>query len=357
MRLWDRSARLPQAPGMSALPPFLVSSVFVILSLAGAGGRGPAAPSGLAPDESHILHATSRTHFWEGAAGLSIKTFFGGRALYDTGRGRFAVDERSYLVLNEGQRYAITLDSREKVESFCVFFARGLASEVSRAVSARAEDLLDEPEASTGSPAFWERTYAHDALVSPALRELRRRAASGMLDEREALRESLHGLLERLLVAQGMVRREGRTLSSLKASTRVELLHRLYRARDFMAATLEEPLRLDRMARVACLSPTHFLRTFRQLFGQSPHQYLIGLRLAEARRLLLSGGATVTDVGAAVGFESLGSFSRLFKERVGSSPDAFRKMARSEKTRRARRTESGFPQSLPRKTCDPGRSV
>jgi AraC family transcriptional regulator len=329
--------RRGEVTGRSALPAFLVSSLLVLLSLAGESDRPPDLRSGPASDASHILHATARRYFWEGAGGVSIKTFLGGRVLYDTGAGRFAVDERSYLILNEGQRYAITIDSREKVESFCVFFATGLVSEVARALSAQTEELLDEPESRSVSPAFWQRTYAHDALVSPALRELRRRVASGLLDDQGALRESLHALLERLLVAQGRARREAKALSSLKASTRVELLHRLHRARDFMAATLAEPLQLDRLARVACLSPTHFLRTFRELFGETPHQYVIGLRLAEARRLLAAEGGSVTEVAADVGFESLGSFSRVFKQRVGSSPNAFRKMVRSDRTRRAPR--------------------
>jgi AraC-like DNA-binding protein len=82
------------------------------------------------------------------------------------------------------------------------------------------------------------------------------------------------------------------------------------------------------MAAVACLSPNHFLRTFKQLFHQTPHQYLISKRLEEARRLLSLTEMPVTDVCFSVGFESLGSFSWLFRHRTGVSPEAYRRQKR-----------------------------
>ena len=104
-----------------------------------------------------------------------------------------------------------------------------------------------------------------------------------------------------------------------------DLFRRLCRARDFLHENHASPITLDDMARRAHLSRYHFLRLFRDTFGATPHQYLIGIRLARARTLLGEERGTVTDICFEVGFESLGSFSTLFAERVGCPPGAWRR--------------------------------
>jgi AraC-like DNA-binding protein len=79
------------------------------------------------------------------------------------------------------------------------------------------------------------------------------------------------------------------------------------------------------MAQVACLSPNHFLRTFKQVFRQTPHQYLIDVRLIKAKQLLTETNRPITDICMAIGFDSLGSFSTLFRRRTGLSPAQYRK--------------------------------
>jgi AraC-like DNA-binding protein len=96
------------------------------------------------------------------------------------------------------------------------------------------------------------------------------------------------------------------------------------RARDAIHARYAEALRLKDLAHEAALSPFHFLRMFRAVFGETPHQYLTRVRIEAAKRLLLA-DAPVTDVCFDVGFQSLGSFSALFSRRVGAPPSAFRR--------------------------------
>ena len=85
---------------------------------------------------------------------------------------------------------------------------------------------------------------------------------------------------------------------------------------------------LDAIAREAFLAPHHFHRLFRGAFGKTPHDYLVGLRIARARTLLEGTELPVTQICFEVGFESLGSFSALFHREVGVSPTSFRRRAR-----------------------------
>src|SRR6266542_2717019 len=117
-----------------------------------------------------ILWEEARQHDWAGVGCLSIKTFCNGRALYSIGRGFHAVDPTHFLVLNDRRSYSIHIDSKTPVESFCIFFERGFVEETARCVCGRIERVLDEPEAGGWSRLeFVERTYLHDAVLSPAL--------------------------------------------------------------------------------------------------------------------------------------------------------------------------------------------
>ena len=100
---------------------------------------------------------------------------------------------------------------------------------------------------------------------------------------------------------------------------------RLCRARRFIDECYDLPLDLNQISRQACLSPFHFLRLFRDAFETTPHQYLIQRRIEKAKELLRLKEMSVTDVCFEVGFESLGSFSALFRRCVGTAPVAYRK--------------------------------
>ncbi len=99
---------------------------------------------------------------------------------------------------------------------------------------------------------------------------------------------------------------------------------RLLRARRFIDDCFDQPIDLERMAREANVSRFHFLRLFREAYQITPHQYLQERRIERAKQLLIAGHFSVTDVCFEVGFESLGSFSTLFRRTVGESPASYR---------------------------------
>lgn len=273
---------------------------------------------------SYILHEKAQQYYWEGRAPLSIKAFFSGQALYTLGKGYYAVDDTSYLIVNHDQPYAITIEANDAVESFCLFFEPGLAEEVYCSLVTPTHRLLDDPELLDIAPLhFFERTYRHDDLLSPLLFSLRARLVDRG-HEQSWLYEQFHELMQRLLQVHLNVYKEVEALPALRAATREELYRRLYRAKEYASALFDTPITLGEMAQVASLSPNHFLRMFKHLFHQTPHQYLIKKRLERAQDLLVSTDHSVTEICVALGFESLSSFSWLFRQRIGCSPTAYR---------------------------------
>ncbi|MGY1711733.1 helix-turn-helix domain-containing protein [Geodermatophilus sp. SYSU D00758] len=100
---------------------------------------------------------------------------------------------------------------------------------------------------------------------------------------------------------------------------------RLLRARDAMDRGYAEPLDVPALARIALVSEAHFIRSFRAVFGETPHRYLQRRRVERAMFLLRTTDRSVTDICMDVGFTSLGTFSRVFREIVGESPSAYRR--------------------------------
>jgi AraC-like DNA-binding protein len=99
---------------------------------------------------------------------------------------------------------------------------------------------------------------------------------------------------------------------------------RMLRARDAMDRDYAVPLDVPRLASIACVSDAHFIRTFKATFGETPHRYLQRRRVERAMYLLRNSDRTVTDVCMEVGFSSLGTFSRTFRDIVGETPSEFR---------------------------------
>ncbi|MFI5835360.1 helix-turn-helix domain-containing protein [Micromonospora sp. NPDC051300] len=99
----------------------------------------------------------------------------------------------------------------------------------------------------------------------------------------------------------------------------------MLRARDAMDRAYAQPLDIPALARIAHVSEAHFIRTFRATFGETPHRYLQRRRVERAMSMLRETDRDVTDICLAVGFTSLGTFSRTFREIVGESPRDFRR--------------------------------
>ena len=108
------------------------------------------------------------------------------------------------------------------------------------------------------------------------------------------------------------------------------LYRRIVRAKLFIDAHFASAIELDDIADEACFSKFHFVRLFREIYGRTPHQYLTDVRVRKAQELLAQ-GAPIARACYSVGFDSISSFTGLFKGRVGVTPAAFQKskLARS----------------------------
>ncbi|HZU88918.1 MAG TPA: AraC family transcriptional regulator, partial [Stellaceae bacterium] len=94
---------------------------------------------------------------------------------------------------------------------------------------------------------------------------------------------------------------------------------------EYIDAHLAEPVSLAALAELVRLSPRHFVRAFKQSFGQPPHRYHLARRVEQAKALLARPELSVTAAAAVLGFADTSAFSATFRRLTGESPRAYRR--------------------------------
>ena len=107
------------------------------------------------------------------------------------------------------------------------------------------------------------------------------------------------------------------------------LLRRLLRAKNRIDAASHEEWPVERLASVSGVSEAHFARSFKQAFGLPPHRYLLTRRIERATALLRDTDLAVTDIAFRTGWNSLGTFGRIFRDITGESPSELRARERA----------------------------
>ena len=253
---------------------------------------------------------------------LSIKAAWGGREEYFIDGRRLAVDDETYLVLNDRRTYASRLDSRTPVISFAIFFRPGMAEEVARCHAAAAAALLDDPAAARACE-FGESLRLHDARISPVLRFIRHHVERGVDDE-DWYEEQLYFLLGRMQSLHERDQAAGACVPAARPSTRQEIHRRLGLCIDFIHTNYHRRVGLAQIAAAAHLSPYHCLRLFRSVHGMTPVAYLRQRRLRTAERLLRERTLSIEAISARVGIESRTTLFRQLRAARGASARALR---------------------------------
>lgn len=258
-------------------------------------------------------------------ARLSVRWVRSGRYVYEIDGRRYVLQPGNFLLVGDGEIYNSASDQDELSECLTISFNPRVLSNVLGAMSDPSESLLDNPlERPAGATNFLTDVYTPEPGFKKLLDDFSARAAGASFHQ-TALDEAFYQLMERLVLLQKQVRSEIRRIPSAKLATREELYRRLRRARDFIRANSEAELKIEAIASTACLSPYHFLRSYKQAFGTTPHQELLDVRLEKARRLMSfeKNNFTLGRIATESGFNNLSSFSKAFRQKFKISPSLF----------------------------------
>lgn len=270
-----------------------------------------------------VLNARAKQHRVDGYVGpLSIKTVLTGQVAWVVDGRELVVDRSSFLILSAGERYSMNIDADRPVETCCVFFAPGFVERVALDRTSPLKEALDVPDRATPVLPYLSALHSdRDRAMVRRVHTLAPRCKDALTPS--GFEEDFLLLAGALLEFYGQIREEESRIPATRESTRQELYRRLLIGREYLHSHGWGAVSLADVARKACLSPFHFHRGFTQAFQQTPHEYLTGLRLEQARRMM-AGGATVLEACVTVGFSSASAFSRLFRARYGVAPSAVR---------------------------------
>jgi AraC-like DNA-binding protein len=100
---------------------------------------------------------------------------------------------------------------------------------------------------------------------------------------------------------------------------------RLSDAAAYAREHFSERVTIGMLAKIACMSATKFKYSFRSTYGMTAYELITRTRMAEAERLLLEGGMTISGIALTVGYLKAGAFAAAFKKHTGMLPKHYRK--------------------------------
>ena len=114
------------------------------------------------------------------------------------------------------------------------------------------------------------------------------------------------------------------SISSSKKETRKEIYRRVLLGKFFIDKNFNRKIEVDEIAKNAFMSEFHFFRSFKEVLGITPHQYLLSIRLVKAYEELTNSEKFINEIAVNCGFSDIYSFSKAFKKFFGYSPSIVR---------------------------------
>lgn len=272
-----------------------------------------------------ISELTYDTCFTEVTGRYAVNAVFSGEVDYTIEKRKLTLVPGSFIFLNDDTCYTHRIASAEGVSRLSIAFDPEYIDDFERSILESDADLLDQPKGPRKDrPRLLESIYPLSGDIKYSLMHLGKHVDNG-IDDQLLLSEYLnHCLLNYYHLYQSEITSRGASLNFLNGNTKTEILKRLCVAKDYMISNYNKNIRLEDIAEKACLSVNHLLRTFKQAYQQTPHQYLTKIRLRQAKYLLKNTDYPINEIVDIVGFECPSSFIRLFRNSFNVTPGKFR---------------------------------
>ncbi len=112
-------------------------------------------------------------------------------------------------------------------------------------------------------------------------------------------------------------------INAKKSSTRLETFRRLLIAYEYINDNIYDPISLEDLSNVSSLSKFHLYNSFKNVYGQTPHQYINRLKVAQAKEQIQQEGGSIGEIADLFGFNDIAVFSKLFKKIYGKPPSYY----------------------------------
>lgn len=236
----------------------------------------------------------------------------------------FLVKTDEYFILNPYQQVRAEGIFKKKVEGFCIFIDRQTMASVASRLDSPLETALDSPfDLPWQQQEFVIKNYR--LLENSFGRYLSRLKEILCTDAPQHVMDwnaFYYGIAENFLMAHRKIGKQLEAISSTRMPTKQEIFKRLSLAHSYLLENFDQPLSLDKLARVALCSKYHLVRLYRQVYGLTPYQHLLQLRVKKAKELLLQ-DYSPTEIAYRLSFSDRRAFAKVFKRFTGVAPSKF----------------------------------
>ena len=201
-----------------------------------------------------------------------------------------------------------------------------LYEEVIQLLSQKEEWALDNYGYITASPfEILPTTHFMEQELKEQLLALHQYLTQDLLPYDKDKEYEMTGAILSYLLTTGLSRfKQYEGASAKKVSTKMELFRRVNIGLDYIHSHHLQPIDLDSISRSCGLSKFHFIRVFKEVYHQTPADYIAQLRLNRANLLLTTSDKDLNGIATELGFSELSAFTRFFKKQTGRPPSSAR---------------------------------
>jgi AraC-like DNA-binding protein len=246
---------------------------------------------------------------------LSLKYTISGFEKYYIKNNQYKVESGKFIITPPD----LTIDARfsnpTPVESLCIQLSNDL-------INAAFNDLIFSNDLNENARVI---NLVHDLNVYQSI-EANTTVQSTVnsivqhFNSPEIIAEKLQLLAQEICNIQLQLNTKLVRIERIKKSTKSEIFHRIEKAKNFIELNFKDEINLDLIAENSALTKFDLIRYFKQIYQQTPYQYLMHLRLLRAKELIFENKYALETIALKLNFADLPSFSKAFKNYFGISP-------------------------------------
>lgn len=257
----------------------------------------------------------------------ALKLVTKGSEIYHFNKQRRNLRKGEFLLLKPGTPFSAVVKEASPAEGLCLYFSPNTIKQAANAITHSSSELLDKPDGIATQEVMWDDSVV---VLNPGRLQRSLETLTNMTDN--ALNYPgnpipdciMLQVIEDIFHENKAIRQRINRLPQLKPAVRQEVYHRVQRAVAMIHRDYALPLTLAQLAAEASLSVFHFSRLFRQVFGCSPCNYLLKIRIEQACQRLIMTLLPIGEVALRCGFPDHTSFCRAFRQITGVTPHQYR---------------------------------
>lgn len=260
-----------------------------------------------------IIFANTRTQYFypeHKTPNLFVANFLN-KGSYVINKKRIEISDSYFYFLNANDDLEIRFSTTLPLQTLLIFFEENFINDCFTYHIKSDERLLDSPNENLTID-FKFPTVPFSFINSIKKKTIQ--LANGAINHKEDVNALLFDIIAEFFILNDDTSAQIKKINTIKKSTQEELYRRLFLAKEFMNDNVCEKLSIEQVSEKVCLNKFHFLSNFKRLYGITPYQYFVELKLQKAYHLLKNNRQSVTETCFLLGFESLGSFSNSFKK-------------------------------------------